>query len=1031
MFPGSLRFRRLAFFLSVVAGIAAILYGCGTNSGSGSGSGSNPTPVEITSPASLASAQMNAAYSATLTATGGTTPYTWSLISGTLPMGLSFNTSTGTISGTATQAVTNLSLTFKVTDSSTPTPLTQTATLMLTVLNGSNPPPLQITSPASLPNAQLSAAYSTTLAATGGTTPYTWSLTSGTLPMGLSFNGTAGTISGTPTQTATNIALTFKVTDSTIPTALMQSATLSLTVLGSNPPPLQITSPSSLPNAQLNSAYSTTLTATGGKTPYTWALTSGTLPTGLLLNASTGAISGAPTQAVNNLSLTFRVMDSTTPTALTQSATLTLTVVNSSNSLQITSPSTLPTAQLNAAYSTILTATGGKTPYTWARTSGTLPTGLSFNTATGTISGTPTQLVTNTPLTFKVTDSTTPTALTQSMNVTLTVANVGVTLSPKRGGVVAGQQLTITASVTNDVGAAGASWSVSSGGALSNQTTTTASFSAASHGVYTITATSIADNTKSASVTIGVTDLAGNFTYHSDLSRDGSNPSEYALTTSNVTTATFGKLFSCTADGAIYTQPLWVANLTVNGVKRDVVFVATQHDTLYAFDADVSPCVTLWHVSLIDQAHGGNTGETPVPGGTSGLVGSGYGDITPEIGVTGTPVIDPSTNRLYVVSKSVDSLGSTFYQRLHAINTSTGAEVTGSPVTVTGTYPGTFEGGSTTNFNPRSQNQRPALALANGNVYIAWSSHEDNTTQPYYGWVAAYNASTLAPTATLNVTPTAGFAGIWMAGSAPAVDSSNNLYFLTGNGTFDPTNHDYGDSLLKVTSGLQVSQYFTPSDQASDQASDDDFGSGGAAILVDQLSSTTPHLVVGGGKDGTLYILNRDTLGGLGDGNAVQPVNINAAIYSTGAFWNGRFYIAGVGGPLQSYTLNPATSLFDLGTVPHSSSVYGFPGTTPSVSSSGTTNGIVWALDNTNYCTPGAPTCGPTVLHAYDATNVATELWNSTQGSGNAAGNAVKFTVPTVVNGKVYVSTRGNNTGGSGSSTSAAGELDVYGLLPN
>ncbi len=274
-----------------------------------------------------------------------------------------------------------------------------------------------------------------------------------------------------------------------------------------------------------------------------------------------------------------------------------------------------------------------------------------------------------------------------------------------------------------------------------------------------------------------------------------------------------------------------------------------------------------------------------------------------------------------------------------------------------------------------------------------------------------------------------------MGGGAPAADSSNNLYIVSGNANFDANsatapNNDYGDSFLKLSSALAVSQYFTPSDQATDNASDADFGAGGAAILVDQPGSPVPHLVIGGGKDGYLYLLNRDSMGGYGDSNAVQRFNFGSGIFDTGAFWNGFYYLAGYAGPLQGYTFNAATGIFNLTNVAQSPGTFGFPGSTPSVSSSATTNGIVWALDNGSYCTPQSSGCGPTVLHAYDATNVATELWNSSQGSGNGAGNAVKFTVPTVANGKVYVGTRGNNTGGSGSSTSVPGELDVYGLLP-
>ena len=770
------------------------------------------------------------------------------------------------------------------------------------------------------------------------------------------------------------------------------------------------------------------LAATGGTTPYAWSVSAGALPGGLTLS-TVGLLSGTPT-AAGTFSFTAKITD-----AAAQVVTASMQITVTQTGLTITTTA-LPNGQLNVPYTSTLTAAGGNPPYAWSLQSGSLPAGLSLNASTGAITGTPTQTVSGSTLTFEVTDSTTPNAQIKSVNLTLTISNISVTLSPKRGGVTATQLAPFTSSVINDVGSAGVSWSVSAGGTLSSQTTAAASFSAATAGVYTITATSIADVTKSASATIGVTNLAGVFTYHNDLSRDGSNPSEYALTTANVTAATFGKLFSCTVDGAIYAQPLWVANLTNNGASHNVVFVATQHESLYAFDADANPCVTLWHASLIDTNHGGTAGETSVPSGTSGnLVGGGNGDITPEVGITGTPVIDPATNTLYVVSKSVVPSGPTFFQRLHAIDLLTGNEKTSSPVTIAGTYPGTGDGSTTTTFVARQQNQRPGLALVNGTVYITWASHED--TAPYYGWVMGYNETNLAQAPmVLNLTPNVGYGGIWMGGAAPAADSSNNLYLITGNATFDATsatapNNDYGDSFLKLTSGLSVSQYFTPSDQANDDATDQDFGAGGAAILVDQPSSPFPHLVIGGGKDGYLYLLNRDALGGLGDSNAWQRFYTGNGIFATGAFWNGRYYLAGTYGHLQSYTFNAATGMFGLSSVPQSPGSYGFPGSTPSISSSGTTNGIVWALNNGNYCTPQSSGCGPAVLHAYDATNVATELWNSTQGTGNAAGNAVKFAVPTIANGKVYVGTRGNNTGGVTSSTTVPGEVDVYGLLPN
>lgn len=791
--------------------------------------------------------------------------------------------------------------------------------------------------------------------------------------------------------------------------------------------PLTITT-TNVVAAQVGASYSAVLQASGGTPPYNWSVSSGTLPGGLTLSTG-GVLSGTPT-AAGTFSFTARVTD-----AASNSTTASLQVTIAPPALSITTTS-LPSGQINVAYSAALSATGGTKPYTWALTAGTLPAGLGLNSSTGAISGTPTQSASDAPLTFQVSDSTSPTPNQKAVSLTLTITSgpVSVAISPRRAGAEVGQTLTLAATVANDVGSAGVTWTVSSGGSLGGQTTTSTKFNASSAGVYTITATSKADISASASATVGVTDLPGVSTYHNDLSRDGSNPSEYALTTANVTTASFGKLFSCNVDGAIYAQPLWVPNLSFNGTKHNVMFVATQHDSLYAFDADTSPCMTLWHTNLLDSSHGGTTGETTVPAGPTGnLVGNGYGDITPEVGVTGTPVIDPVTNTLYVVSKSVIASSMTFFQRLHAIDLLTGNEKFSGPVTISATYPGTGDGGSTTSFSPRQQNQRAGLALINGVVYIAWSSHEDNT--PYYGWIIGYDAGTLQQKYVLNVTPNVGWGGIWMGGGAPAADSSNNLYLLTANGGFDANsltapNNDYGDSFLKLSSALTVSQYFTPSDQASDNSNDADFGSGGAAILVDQPSSPVPHLVIGGGKDGYLYLLDRDSLGGYGDSNAVQRLNFGQAIFGTGAFWNGYFYLGGLGGPVQAYTFNASTGKLNTTNVSLSSESFAFPGTTPSVSSSGTNNGIVWALENGTYCTPQSAGCGPTILHAYRATNIANELWNSTQGTGNSAGNAVKFTVPTVANGKVYVGTRGNNTGGSDSSTSIPGQLDVYGLLP-
>ena len=628
--------------------------------------------------------------------------------------------------------------------------------------------------------------------------------------------------------------------------------------------------------------------------------------------------------------------------------------------------------------------------------------------------------------------------------ITLTsmpVGNISVTISPKRGGLTLGQKLKVTATVTNDVGAAGVNWSASGAGCtgnacgtFTNVTLTSATFVApASAGVFMVTATSNADNTKSAAATIGVTDLAGVFTYHNDLARDGANMQEYALTTSNVGLATFGKLFSCAVDGAVYAQPLWVANLPIGGGMHNTVFVATTHDTVYAFDADTAPCQTLWSKSLL-----GN-GETWVNQNDVGT-----GDIQPDIGVIGTPVIDPATNKLFVVTKS-ETTGSgcspaaNCFQRLHGLSLIDGSESAGptnisAAITVAGTGDGSS--GGVVAFNTLRQNQRPGLVLANGVVYVAWASHGDNT--PYHGWVIGFDKNTLQMVTTWNANPNGNDSGIWMGGGAPSVDGSGNMYFLTGNGTFDANSGglDYGDSTVKLStaSGLAVAGYFTPADQQNLENGDADHGSGGAALLVDQpMGSPHQHLLIGGGKEGNFFMLDRDNLGGYGanfnptDSNVVQKFGLGNGIFATAAFWNNGLYIAGVGGHVKAFAFNTMTGLFGTSPTSQSSAGFGFPGATPSVSSTGLTNGIVWALDNSAYCTQQSRACGPAVLHALDATNLATELWNS----GSTAGNSVKFVVPTVANGKVYVVTRGNNQGGAANTTSTPGELDVFGLLAN
>jgi hypothetical protein len=988
------------------------------------------TNLSITT-TSLPNGQVGSAYSAQLTATGGTAPYSWAITSGALPAGLALNASTGAITGTPTAAA-DPSLSFQVTDSANPA-RTSSAVLALTVAGVTTP--LSITT-ASLPDGQVGVAYSVSLAATGGTTPYMWATTGGTLPAGLSLNTATGAISGTPTASVSGASLTFQVTDSSDP-AQTESVVLSLTIAAAAGPPALEIRTTSLPSGQLGIAYSATLTATGGTPPYGWTLTSGTLPAGLTLNASTGVISGTPTAIASAVSLTFKVMDSGNP-AQTKSIALPLTIAPAT--LTITTAS-LPNGQVGTSYSATLTATGGTPPYAWALTSGALPAGLTFS-ASGVLSGKPTATASGAALTFKVSDSGSP-VQTQSKTLPLTINPAGVisvSVSPARAGLAIGQKLVVIAT-TNDT--AGVTWSISPSGGSFNPTSSMSgakvTFTApSSAGVYTVTATSVTSPSVSGSLTVGVTDLAGAYTYHDDVARTGANTHEFALTPSNVNTGTFGQLFSCTVDGAVYAQPLWVAQLTVNGSIHNVVFVATAHDSLFAFDADTSPCVQLWQVSLIDTNHGGTGGEVTVPDGPTGnKVGGGDGDITPEVGVIGTPVVDPSTDTLYVVSKSMNSAGTSFYQRLHAIDPTTGNERTGAPVTIAASFPGTGAGGTTVPFSPQQENQRAGLTFVNGTVYIAWGSHED--AAPWYGWIIGYtyNGSAFTQGPVLNVTPNVSEGGIWMSGGAPAADSNGHLYVITGNGGFDANsstapNNDYGDSFLQLSSSLGVLTYFTPSDEETDDTKDKDFGSGGSALVLNLSSGPLQHLIVGGGKDGNLYLLNGDSMGGFGDANARQELMLGQGIFATGAFWNNTYYIAPASGALQAYSFNTTTDLLSTTAASASAATFGWPGATPSVSASGTSsNGIVWALNTHLYCTKQSSGCGPAVLYAYDASDLATELWDSGMVAADAAGNAVKFTVPTVANGKVYIGTRGTNTGATYTSGCVCGQLNVYGLRPN
>src|ERR1035438_3840212 len=595
-----------------------------------------------------------------------------------------------------------------------------------------------------------------------------------------------------------------------------------------------------------------------------------------------------------------------------------------------------------------------------------------------------------------------------------------VAISPKRAAVAAiTQTQQFTATVTGNVSDLSVTWSVDTiaGG---NATVGTIGSSGlytppAAGGTHNVTATSVALSTSSASVSVAVSDLAGVFTYHNDVSRDGADTQEYALTAATVGTATFGKLFSCAVDGAVYAQPLWVPGLTIGGGSHNVLFVATQHDSLYAFDADATPCVTYWQAKLLDTLHGGTANETPIIWND---VGNCFGDIYPQVGVTGTPVIDPGTNTIYLVSSSeVGTVGGncsyapgTFFRRLHALDLATGSEKFNGPVSITASVPGVGDGGTTVNFDPQKHHQRSGLALAGGTVYVPWSAHEDAT--PYHGWLMGYSASDLSQAPSVfNTTPNGGLGGIWAAGGAPAIDSGGDVYLSTGNGIFDANSTtspftDYGDSILRLhpdrkstLNGLNLSLagWFTPYDQATLAQYDADLGSGAVVLLPDQTSGPE-HLLAQLGKEGVVYLIDRDNMGQFNPTDNSQILQsfsgTSGGFWGAPAFWQNGLYFAGAYDFLKVYSFDPSTGLFNTTASSQSGNAFSFPDATPSISSQGASSGIVWAIDASlyGYASPNAAgglncyavpvpsACtGPAVLHAYDATNLATEYWNSTQ----------------------------------------------------
>jgi len=502
-------------------------------------------------------------------------------------------------------------------------------------------------------------------------------------------------------------------------------------------------------------------------------------------------------------------------------------------------------------------------------------------------------------------------------------------------------------------------------------------------------------------------------TYHYDNLRTGQNLNETILTPANVNSTKFGKLGAFAVDGLVDAQPLYLSAVAIPTIgTKNVLYVATEHDSVYAFDADSvngNTSAFLWKTSVL-----GN-GETSSDN-------RGCGQVSPEIGVTSTPVIDRTRGphgAIYVVAMSKDANGN-YFHRIHALDIATGAELFGGPTLVQATYPGTGDNSSNGNvvFDAKQYKERPGLLQIGGTIYTTWSSHCD--ARPYTSWVMSYDANSLAQTSVLNLVPNGSEGGIWMAGTAPGADASGNIYFMVGNGDFDttlnasgfPSQGDCGQCYVRLSSGVPITllDYFTPSNTVSESNSDTDFGSGGPLLLPDLVdgSGNTRHLAVGSGKDAIIYVVDRDNMGKFNSGadNIYQQITGQiGGVWSKPSYFNNTVYYGAVGDHLKAFPITSAK----LATTPasQSSGSFGYPGTTPSISANGTSNAIVWAVEN-----------GSTgILHAFNATNLTSELYNSNQAANSRDQfSDNKYVTPMVANGKVYVGTPNS--------------VVVFGLLP-
>lgn len=605
--------------------------------------------------------------------------------------------------------------------------------------------------------------------------------------------------------------------------------------------------------------------------------------------------------------------------------------------------------------------------------------------------------------TSTTTNATAPTISTQPANQTVTVGQTA-TFSVVAAG---------TAPLSYQWQKSGANIS----GATSAAYTTPATASADNGSIFDVVVSNSAGSVTSSSATLTVSSSSASnptpsgtdvTTYHNDVARTGQNLTETVLTQANVNSQTFGLLRNLMVDGKVDAEPLYLSQLTVAGGAHNVVFIATEHDSVYAFDADTG--AQLWKVSLL------GSGETTSDD-------RGCGQVVPEIGITATPVIDRTAGThgtIYVVAMSKN--GSSYFQRIHALDVTTGSEEFGGPTTIQASVPGS--GNFSTNgqvvFEPGQLKERAGLLLMNGVVYTSWTSHCD--AGPWNGWIIGYNETTLTQTNYLTFTPNGGGASIWHSGGGLAADAQGYIYALLGNGSFEttldangfPTGQDYGNAFVKVsTSGgsLQVADYFNMSNTVSETNADTDLSSGGVMLLPDMSNGSggTVQAAVGAGKDGHIYVVNRNSMGKFNpsSNNIYQdlPGAVPNGVFAVPAYFNNIVYYCDINGSLKAFAISNGK----LTSSPtQTGATFTYPGVLPSVSANGTSNGIVWAIENTT----------PAVLHAFAANNITNELYNSNQAVNGrdqfGAGN--KFITPMIADGKVFAATQ-NSVG-------------VFGLLP-